>query len=911
MADPRLASRQGELIDRSDPVSFTWEGEPASGFAGDTVGSALFAAGTRVFSRSFKYHRRRGLMCCAGQCPNCLVEVDGVPAVRACVTPIEEGMTVRHINAWPSLRRDLLHLVGRLTPSFGMQVGFYYKTFIHPKRAWPLYEKMLRNAAGLGRLDPEHRRTERFDKVHRHVDVLVVGGGEAGLEAAAEAAEAGKGVTLVDESLALGGSLAWSGPAARARLDALLARIEAGGVEVLQPAYAGGVYEGLLTPVYQGRTMHRFRPAELVIATGSIEQPLVFGNNDLPGVMLAGAARRLVNQFRIMPGEQAVLVTSSEEGLDAALDLADGGVNVVAVADSRADADGSRIEDAGIEYLSGFRPWQAKGSGHVTGVVVTRDGEHRTFGCDLLLMSGGSVGLTSFVTQAGGSIRYDRDQRRYVPDGLPPGMRVVGAAAGSAAAAGAVPAAAPKTMCKQIVCFCEDVTTKDIALSLDEGFRSLELAKRYTTVTMGPCQGRMCHRNSGLVIADKLGVDPDSQRVGVTTARPPHNPTSFSLLAARGYEPVKRTSTHHWHAEHGGKMLWAGDWKRPYDYGNADSEAAAVHDSLGLIDVSTLGKLIVRGPDAAVFLERIYPNRFGDMKLARVRYGIVCGDDGSIIDDGTVARLSDQEYYVTTTSSGAGAMEQWFTWWNAVWKMDVQIVNVTSTLAAFNLAGPNARTALAKLTEFDLSNEAFPYLGAGHAVIAGVPCLLLRIGFVGELGYEIHLPTAAGEHVWETLMEAGDEFRVKPFGLEPQRVLRLEKMHVIIGQDTNAESNPLEAAMPWIVKLDKESDWIGRYAIEWYKRRGNRLALVGWEGQNGQVPKEGTQVVGAGGEPAGRITSSRFSHRLGKAIGIAWVPVAQAEEGTAIRISDPSGATIPATVTHRAFYDPDGERLRS
>jgi sarcosine oxidase, subunit alpha len=907
----RLGARRGELIDRDDPVSFTWEGAPASGFAGDTIGSALFAAGTRVFSRSFKYHRRRGLMCCSGQCPNCLVEVDGVPTVRACVTPIEEGMTVRHINAWPSLQRDFLHMVGRLTPSFGMQVGFYYKTFIHPKRAWPLDEKILRNAAGLGRLDPEHRRTERYDKVHRHVDVLVIGGGEAGLEAAAEAAEAGKGVALVDEGLALGGQLAWGGHAGRARLEALLGRVSDAGVEIFQPAYAGGVYEGLLVPVFQGRTMHRFRPAELVIATGSIEQPLVFGNNDLPGVMLGGAARRLVNQFRIMPGEQAVVVTSSDEGIDAALDLADGGVNVIAVADSRPDADPSRIEDAGIEYLAGFRPWQAKGSQDVTGVVVTRDGEHRTLACDLLVMSGGSVGHTSFITQGGGSIRYDRDQRRYVPDSLPKGMRVVGAAAGSAAAAGAVPAAAPKTMCKQVVCFCEDVTTKDIALSLDEGFRSLELAKRYTTVTMGPCQGRMCHRNSGLVIADKLGLDPDSQRVGVTTARPPHNPTSFSLLAARGYEPVKRTSTHHWHAEHGGKMLWAGDWKRPYDYGDADAEAAAVHRSLGLIDVSTLGKLIVRGPDAAAFLERIYPNRFGDMKLARVRYGIVCGDDGSIIDDGTVARLSDTEYYVTTTSSGAGGMEQWFTWWNAVWDMDVQIVNVTSTLAAFNLAGPDARTALAKLTEFDLSNEAFPYLGAGHATIAGVPCLILRIGFVGELGYEIHLPAAAGEHVWEQLMDAGEEFRVKPFGLEPQRVLRLEKMHVIIGQDTNAESNPLEAAMPWIVKLDKESDWIGRYAIEWYKQRGNRLALVGWEGQNGNVPIEGTQVVGANGEPAGRITSSRFSHRLGKAIGIAWVPVAQAEEGTAIRISDPSGATIPATVTHRPFYDPDGERLRS
>jgi sarcosine oxidase, subunit alpha len=907
----RLGSRRGELIDRGDPVSFTWEGEPASGYAGDTIGSALFAAGTRVFSRSFKYHRRRGLMCCSGQCPNCLVEVDGVPTVRACVTPIEEGMTVRHINAWPSLQRDFLHLVGRLTPSFGMQVGFYYKTFIHPKRAWPLYEKILRNAAGLGRLDPEHRRTERYDKVHRHVDVLVIGGGEAGLEAAAEAAEAGRGVALVDEGLALGGQLAWGGPAGRVRLEALLDRVSEAGVEIFQPAYAGGVYEGLLVPVFQGRTMHRFRPAELVIATGSIEQPLVFGNNDLPGVMLGGAARRLVNQFRIMPGEQAVVVTSSEEGIDAALDLAGGGVNVIAVADSRRDADPTRVEDAGIEYLAGFRPWQAKGSKEVTGVVVTRDGEHRTLACDLLVMSGGSVGHTSFITQGGGSIRYDRDQRRYVPDALPKGMRVVGAAAGSAAAAGAVPAAAPKTLCKQVVCFCEDVTTKDIALSLDEGFRSLELAKRYTTVTMGPCQGRMCHRNSGLVIADKLGLDPDSQRVGVTTARPPHNPTSFSLLAARGYEPVKRTSTHHWHAEHGGKMLWAGDWKRPYDYGDADAEAAAVHRSLGLIDVSTLGKLIVRGPEAAAFLERIYPNRFGDMKLARVRYGIVCGDDGSIVDDGTVARLSDTEYYVTTTSSGAGGMEQWFTWWNAVWDMDVQIVNVTSTLAAFNLAGPDARTALAKLTDFDLSNEAFPYLGAGHATIAGVPCLILRIGFVGELGYEIHLPTAAGEHLWEQLMEAGDEFRVKPFGLEPQRVLRLEKMHVIIGQDTNAESNPLEAAMPWIVKLDKESDWIGRYAIEWYKQRGNRLALVGWEGQNGKVPMEGTQVVGANGEPAGRITSSRFSHRLGKAIGIAWVPVAQAEEGTPIQISDPSGATIPATVTHRPFYDPDGERLRS
>jgi sarcosine oxidase subunit alpha len=304
MSEGRLAQRQGELIDRSRELSFTWEGREAAGLAGDTIASALYAGGTRVFSRSFKYHRRRGLMCCAGQCPNCLVEVDGEPTVRACVTPLEQGMTVRHLNAWPSLERDFLHMVGRLTPSFGMQVGFYYKTFIHPRRAWPLYEKVLRNAAGLGRIDPEHRRTSRFEKVHRHVDVLVLGGGAAGLEAAAEAAESGRHTALVDEGLALGGYLAWGGPRSNGRLAALLHRVAAAGVEILQPAYAAGVYEGLLVPVFQGSTMHRFRPAELVIATGSMEQPLVFGNNDLPGVMLGSAARRLINQFRLSPGER-------------------------------------------------------------------------------------------------------------------------------------------------------------------------------------------------------------------------------------------------------------------------------------------------------------------------------------------------------------------------------------------------------------------------------------------------------------------------------------------------------------------------------------------------------------------------------------------------------------------------------
>ncbi|HUZ83534.1 MAG TPA: 2Fe-2S iron-sulfur cluster-binding protein, partial [Gaiellales bacterium] len=480
MAD-RLSPAGGELIDRERAVSFTWEGRAVRGLAGDTVASALYAEGVRVFSRSFKYHRSRGLMCCSGECPNCLVQVDGVPAVRACMTPIAEGMSVAHINAWPSLERDLLHLVGRATPGFGMQVGFYYKTFIRPRWAWKYYERILRGAAGLGRLDPEHRRSRRFEKVHRHVDVLVLGGGRAGLEAAVAAARGGDDVALVDEGLALGGSLAFGGHDAAAQAAALADDARDAGVLILQPAYAAGVYEGLLVPVFQGDTMHRFRAGRLVIATGGIEQPLVFSQNDLPGIMLGGAARRLVNQFRVAPGDEVVVVCSDDEGVDAACDLAEAGIHVAAVADSRpAGEDDERLALRRIEHLRGFRPVQARGRTHVTGVVVERGGERRTLSCDTLVVSGGRVAHTALLTQAGGSIRFDRERRMYVPDRLPENVTV---ASQPAVPAAAVPAAAPAGVKgKQFVCLCEDVTTKDMHLSLQEGFTSLELSKRYTTV---------------------------------------------------------------------------------------------------------------------------------------------------------------------------------------------------------------------------------------------------------------------------------------------------------------------------------------------------------------------------------------------------------------------------------------------
>jgi sarcosine oxidase subunit alpha len=894
MTDRRLPQVEGELIDRDRPLRFSFDGDPVDAYEGDTVASALFAAGQRVFSRSFKYHRRRGLMCCAGQCPNCMVRVDDEPAVPACTTPAREGMRVEHINAWPSLEHDVMEAGDRAGGPM-LQVGFYYKTFLRPRRLWPLYERVLRSAAGLGHVDPAHRRTRRFDKVHVHADVLVVGGGRSGLRAAIDAAHGGADVLLVDEGLRLGGRLARSGPDGAARADGLVTAAHDAGVRVLAPAYAGGLYEGLLVPVYQDDTMHRVRADEVVLATGCIEQPLVFAGNDLPGVMLAGGVQRLINQFRLVPGRRAVVVAAGGEAADAVRALEAAGVDVALVTDPTAP--------------DGLRPLKAHGRKAVQAVTLaSASGERRRVECDLLVVAGGRIVDAALLRQAGGTLAYDADRRVYVPDRLPPGVRL---ALDSEPATPDVPVKAKDESGRQFVCFCEDVTTKDVAMAAGEGFDSLELSKRYTTVTMGPCQGRMCHRNSGLVLAAETGVQPDAQTIGLTTARPPHSPTRFGVLAGRGWHPVKRTPLHDWNAAHSDSMAWAGDWMRAYDYGDAEAEVATVHDSLGVIDVSPLGKLIVRGPDAAELLERLYPNRYANLAEGRVRYGVVCGEDGAILDDGTIARLDDDTFYVTTTSSGSGGMEEWFTWWNAVWGLDVELTNVTPALGAINLAGPASREALSTLTDLDVSNDAFPYLGARHATVAGVPCLILRIGFVGELGYEIHHPAAASHGLWERLIDAGASHGVRPFGLEPQRRLRLEKLHVIVGQDTDAESNPLEAAMPWIVKLDKDQDFIGRRALEQVSGRGDREVLVGWTGSNGAVPAEGAQVVGAGGQPAGRVTSARFSPRLGRAIGMAWVPATRSDDGTAIEFSHAGGPPIPATITHQAFHDPDGELLRS
>ena len=961
----RLPPQPGERVQRNETLTFTFDGKTVSALRGDTIGSALFAAGQRTFSRSFKYHRRRGLMCCAGSCPNCLVAVDGAPGIRACTEPVREGIQVEHLNATPGLELDAMAVTdvlgGPLTPP-----GFYYKTFIRPRRLWPLYEWVLRHAAGLGRLPQRQaERSWRTEYRRRHTDVLVVGAGHAGLSAAIAAAELGADVVLADEGPEPGGRLLWERGHAQAK--ALAERACEAGVEILCSAPALGHFDGLV-PVWQGDTLHQVRASQHIYATGAIEQPLVFPGNDLPGVMLSGGARRLASLYGVRPGTKAVVATTSDRGLLAANALRGLDIEVLAVADLRHTASraAAALQEQGVEVLHGWTIAAASGRREVQGVTLvpvtatsggaassSPQSAERQLSCDLVLVCGGEAPATALVAQAGGRTDYDAERGHFRLAETPPGVWAAGDLAGDGeeqlapasgelaglAAAHAlglgnersalrtaeleaqlhdacrgweVPApvltADTSHKGKAFTCFCEDVTVKDIHRGVQEGYDSIELCKRFTTVTMGPCQGRMCQLSSIRLMSAETGQG--LEQIGTTTARPPWSTVPLGALAGRPIEPAKRSPLHGVHRDLGASIKWAGDWRRAYDYGDPEGEALSVHEAAGLIDVSTLGKLIVSGPQAGELLDRLYPNRLSNLKPGRVRYGVLTSDAGRIMDDGTITRIDDETFYVTTTSSGAGAVEQWFSWWLADWRMDVQLSDVTQALCAVNLAGPRAREILSRVSDVDCSPEAFAYLDSRQASVAGVPALLIRIGFVGELGYEIHFPAAYGEDVWNAIMIAGKGDGIRPFGLEPQRILRLQKQHIIVGQDTDSESTPFGAGMPWAVKLDKDEQFIGRWALEHAASAPAETALVGFTVASGHVPTEGAVVLDARGGAAGQVTSARHSRQLERVIGMAWVPSALANDGQTIAISD-EGARIAASVMTEPFHDPAGELLRS
>ena len=961
----RLGPHATNLIDHSRSIFFEFDGRPVSAHPGDTVASALYAAGVRIFSRSFKYHRSRGLLCVAGSCPNCLMTVDCVPNVRTCTEPVRDGMTVRHQNAWPSLEHDALSVLDRFDRL--MPVGFYYKIFHRPKMFWDLASPIIRRIAGLGTVDTESIPDLHYEHESRHTDVAVVGGGPAGVSAALSAAGAGARTVLIDDQPSLGGHLRFDTrthgdlPDSAASTGYGLARRLAESatherLNVLAPATAFGLYEGNMLAVLNGRRMIKLRARQVVIATGTHEAPFTFDRNDLPGVMLSTGVQRLLHLYGVRPGTAAIVATSNDHGYQTALDLLQAGVRVVAVADPRSEFPGGleaagELQSQGVLVLTSHSPIRAEGTKRVVGGALSRlvDGrpttQEREFDCDLIVTSGGFQPASSLLAQAGGTFNYDADLDETVPRELPHGVLAAGEVTGlhdvgasirqgrlagleaakalgigrngvegdltaiqsssrSVARVGRQPVSGGGGS-KQFVCFCEDVTTKDIQYAIDEGFDDVQTLKRYSTVTMGPCQGKMCLKSFLRITSEHSGQSMDG--LGSTTARPPAGPVPLAALAGLSHIPLKRSPIDRKHREMGAQMIDVGPWLRAHNYGSPQDECLAVRERVGIIDVSTLGKLDVRGRDAPALLDKVYTHHFSNLRIGRVRYGLLCAEDGTIMDDGTVTRMADDRYFVTTSTANIDVIEEWFKWWIAGTGMCAHVTNITSGYAAINVAGPNARDTLAKLTDVDLSPGTFRYMRSAQGAVAGVPCTFLRIGFVGETGWELHFPAQYGEYMWDALLAAGRECGVAPFGMEAQRILRLEKGHIIPGQDTDAQTTPFDGDMDWVVRLDKE-DFIGRGGLVAAKDRGSKDRLVGFVMRDGKVPEDGAPVV-VGGMPVGRVTSSRLSPTMGRGFGMALVSADLAVDGGEIFVRV-GAQSYPADVRLEPVYDPEGRRLR-
>lgn len=891
--------------------------------------------------------------------------VDGVPNVRVCTTPAVDGAVVRSQNAWPSLQWDALSVLDRMDRL--MPVGFYYKSLIKPRFLWHLAEPVIRRVAGLGEVNADAGRDIDYEHVNMYAEVAVVGGGPSGCSAALAAAESGTRVVIVDDQPSLGGHVRdLSGPVTSEgefagvpgyRLATEFERQlnEAPNVTVLTGASVFGLYEGNLLAIHKGREVIKLRADHVIVATGTQETPLPFRNNDVPGVMLGTAALRLANRYGVRPGSSGVVVADGPHGLRAARELLDAGVGIAALVDTRAgrvpyvdsqtgadlDQEANDLAERGVRLLPSYEVAEVRGGKSVRSVTLRRRwgaGDEVRVPCDFVALATGADAQRALLQQAGinlphaasngadknvhaaGSVAGAPDAAASIEHGRRVGA-VVGAATGGgesrpsvtapAGADGRRPSGAyaydTASAGKSFVCPCEDVTVGDIRLAIAEGFQDVQSLKRYSTVTMGPCQGKMCVRALSEILADATGRSPGD--TGRTTLRPPVQPVPMGALAGKVHTPFRRTPLHHRHIELGGDMTVVGEWLRPSSYGNPVDEVRTVRESVGIIDVSTLGKLVVHGSGVPEFLDRMYSNRMSNLRVGRIRYGMILSDSGVILDDGTVTRLADDRYYVTTGSGNVDLVEEWFLQWTAGSKDCVLVTNMTAGRAAFNVAGPKARETLAQITDCDLASDAFRYMSAADTTVAGVPARLLRIGFVGEAGWEVHVPAEYGVHVWDAVLEAGAAHGIRPFGVEAQRVLRLQKKHFIPGQDTDAMSNPFEADAAWAVKMDRE-DFIGREGLRIIEERGLKNKLVGFVMEDGHVPKDGVPVM-RDGYPVGKITSCRADPYGGKAFGLAWVPIELSEDGTQFRVWIDRETTAEARVTDAAVYDPSGEKVRS
>ena len=922
----RLAPQPGEVILRDERFSFTWNGTAFPALAGDTIASALAACGVRVFSRSYKYHRPHGILTADYLDPCCTVQVGDEPNVRGAHRLVMDGMNVRAQNAWPSLRFDLKS-ANRLMARF-MGPGFYYKTFMWPRRWWPFYERILRRFIAGGEIDP---RAEHgyYDKRYAHPDVLVAGGGPAGIAASIAAANAGAQVMLVEEGHQLGGHLRWGDETQLRLLDQLRREVQARQeIEVLTDSVVTGRYDGNWVAVVQRNLpgvierLIKARAKALIVAPGLIERPYVFQGNDLPGVMLSGAVRRLINLYAVKPGSRAVVFTANDEGDQAAVDLQRANVQVAAIVDARR-GDGivrayGRSEVRGVELANGAR-----------------------VGCDLLVIAVGWTAPGLLLNMAGDRPRYESAAARFFPGGrIPDNVFATGGLAGDgstqelidhAQAVGQTAAAragyGSRSAIPQLtirdhpplfrsrthgtVDWCEDVTSADLCSAVKEGYDSIELVKRYTTSTMGPTQGKLETINTMAIVAEMLGQT--MEETGTTVWRPPYAPITLGGLAGRRMEPMHVSPMQPWHEAHRATPLIAGRWIRPEHYGNPQSEVTNTRTNVGIIDVTPLGKYLLHGPDTVKLLNLLYVNDWSALAVGSAQYGLMCGEDGVVLDDGVTARIASDEYFMTTTSSGAAAVGQWIESWlqGSADNWRVHVVPATDAFASMNVAGPKSVELLRRLTpEVDLQAAAFPYMGARKGRVAGVDgCYLLRLGFTGELSYELHVPASFGLYVWETLIECGRDLGIEPFGIEAQRIMRLEKGHVIVGQDTDGLTQVLSLGLKKFVKLGK-SDFVGKPELKWQMERNDYSRLIGlWPSDPAVVPPEASLIV-EGTAIVGRITSSRMSPTLRRSICMALLREDLSKAGTSLTIRLPDGRLVLAQVAERrTHFDPQGTRL--
>ena len=996
----RLASG-GRFLNRATAQNFVFNGKRLRGFAGDTLASALLANDQMMVARSFKYHRPRGIVAAGPEEPNALFNMGRgarfEPNQRATTTALFEGLECESQNHWPSLEFDigaLNSLAARVLPA-----GFYYKTFIHPRAFWKhVFEPIIRHSAGLGKA-PQDRDADRYEHLYAFADVLIAGGGIAGLQAACVAGESGARVLLLEQTLHWGGRAVndgaqIDGAPAQDWIAATLAKLTAlPNVTLRLGTTVSGVYDhgyvladeqvGEMTPG-DGRPkqrLWRIRAGQIITATGAIERPLSFAGNDVPGVMLAASLRDYLHDYAVSPGDRTVVVTNNDDAYLTAIALKEAGLSVPVIVDARRTLTGplpQRARDLGIRVEAGWAIAAVKGTRRVTGVSLCMQagegGVIEEIACDAVAMSGGWSPVVHLWSHCGGKLLWNPEQAHFHPDPARPPLgadgkgfvRAAGAANGQSqnACADADHAAraalahlgqtartdltlpvlehptqaamAPvwvmpqganqKLRAKMWLDYQNDVKVSDVQLAAREGYVSVEHTKRYTTLGMATDQGKLSNINGLAVLADSLNEE--IPQVGTTTFRPPYTPITLGTLAgeARGeiFQPLRRSPMHEWHSDQGAYFEPVGHWRRPYCYPRgAESHADAVkrevlntRNALGLLDASTLGKIIVKGPDAGRFLDMLYTGVMSTLPVGKCRYGLMCNENGFLSDDGVVARLDEQTFLCHTTSGGADRIHGWMEDWLQCewWDWQVHTANLTEQYAQIAVVGPKARTLLERLGGLDVSKEALPFMGWVEGTLGGFPVRIFRISFSGELSYEIAVPAGHGRALWDKLHAEGADLGAMPYGTEALHVMRAEKGFIMIGDETDGTVIPQDLGMSWAISK-KKPDYLGKRGQERpHMTDPDRWQLVGLETLDGSVIPDGAYAVAPGSNAngqrhtEGRVTSTYFSPTLGRGIAMGLIRRGPERMGQIVDFPTTTGTTVQARIVDPVFYDKEGAK---